>query len=195
MIVFIIDKHPLMRDFLAALLYCQDLDLKVVELDNIGSVSSAILKHGLPQLISLELNLSDTIVLSGVEHLKASYPNTALIVLSEYPAKIMASPSLKAGADCYIEKSTPSAKVIAIFKNQLVGDAARTHRLYRPSKRLLEILRLAEKGLSNKSIADTLGILPPTVKNHLTRYYKLIHVKNRSQAVIYARENGFFPFH
>lgn len=191
MIVFIIDKHPLMRDFLAALLCRQDLGLKVVELDNISSVSSAILKYGRPRLISLELNLSDTIGLSGVEYLKANYPDIALIVLSEYPAKIMAFPSLSAGADCYIEKSTPSAKVIAIFKNQLVSDAARTHPPYRPAKRLLEILCLAEKGLSDKSIADTLGIRFTTVKVLLSRYYKRIHVKNRTQAVRYARENDF----
>jgi DNA-binding NarL/FixJ family response regulator len=194
-IVFIIDKHPLIREILSALLYRQNPGLKVIELDNFGSVSAAISSHGLPRLISLELNLSDTRGVSGVEYLKKNYPDVTLIVLSEFPAKIMAYPSLMAGADCYIEKSTTSEEVVAIFKKKLLNDAAIMPCVDRPTKRQLEILRLVEKGLDNKSIANTLDISCATVNVHLYRLYKLIHAKNRIQAIKFAKENGFLPLH
>jgi predicted ATPase/DNA-binding CsgD family transcriptional regulator len=56
------------------------------------------------------------------------------------------------------------------------------------TKRELEILRLVADGLPNKEIAEQLGLSVSTVKWHLNEIYSKLYVRNRTQAVVRARE-------
>ena len=59
------------------------------------------------------------------------------------------------------------------------------------SKREKEVLTLlTQKGTSNKEIAETLHITENTVKAHLGNILEKMHVHNRQQAAILARERG-----
>jgi DNA-binding CsgD family transcriptional regulator len=51
------------------------------------------------------------------------------------------------------------------------------------TRRELEVLRLVAEGRSNGSIAEALVITPGTVKFHVNRILRKLHVANRSQAV------------
>lgn len=53
--------------------------------------------------------------------------------------------------------------------------------------RQMDVLRLLASGASNKVIAQTLGISPATVKNHLDAIFDKMGVANRLQAVMLAR--------
>ncbi|MDC0611774.1 LuxR C-terminal-related transcriptional regulator [Vibrio sp.] len=57
------------------------------------------------------------------------------------------------------------------------------------TSREVEILKSLEAGGSNQAIADSLFISEPTVKSHLYQIYKKIAVKNRAQAISWARNN------
>ncbi|MDX9860143.1 MAG: LuxR C-terminal-related transcriptional regulator [Rhodospirillales bacterium] len=50
--------------------------------------------------------------------------------------------------------------------------------------RQVEILMALKDGASNKEIAHNLGILESTVKVHLKSIYRLLQVRNRTQAAI-----------
>jgi two-component system response regulator DegU len=63
-------------------------------------------------------------------------------------------------------------------------------RLNELSQREFEILRLVSSGLRNKNIAEQLYISEKTVKNHLTRIFKKIDVKDRVQATLFALRTG-----
>ena len=59
------------------------------------------------------------------------------------------------------------------------------------SKREKEVLALlAEKGTTNKEIAEALHITENTVKAHLSSIMEKMQVHNRQQAAILARESG-----
>lgn len=58
--------------------------------------------------------------------------------------------------------------------------------------REMEILLLVAKGASNKEIAAKLSISLPTVKTHLRNILSKLHLKNRSQAAIYAASKEDF---
>ena len=58
------------------------------------------------------------------------------------------------------------------------------------SDREREVLRCVAAGLPNKVIALRLGISEKTVKTHLTRVFQQIGVTDRTQAALWARENG-----
>jgi DNA-binding NarL/FixJ family response regulator len=53
-----------------------------------------------------------------------------------------------------------------------------------------EVLRLIEKGLSNKEIAATLSIEVTTVKNHVHSVLEKLCVRRRGEAAALARANG-----
>jgi two-component system nitrate/nitrite response regulator NarL len=59
------------------------------------------------------------------------------------------------------------------------------------SSREREILQLLMTGASNKLIAIRLGIAEATVKVHLKTLLRKIDVNNRTQAAIWAMNNGF----
>ena len=60
------------------------------------------------------------------------------------------------------------------------------------TSREMELLKLAASGLSNRQIADRLDISISTVKNHFRNILSKLHLKNRRQAVAYARHHGLF---
>ena len=67
----------------------------------------------------------------------------------------------------------------------------RTHEMKNLTKRELEILQLTRDGLSNKSIATTLGISEQTVKNHLAPIFRKLNATSRTHAVVIALRSGY----
>lgn len=60
----------------------------------------------------------------------------------------------------------------------------------RLTKREREILRLIATGATNREVAEKLIISEGTVKNHLAHLFSRLGLRDRTQAVIYAREHG-----
>jgi DNA-binding NarL/FixJ family response regulator len=64
---------------------------------------------------------------------------------------------------------------------------------FRPTdltERELEVLRLIAKGATNREIAEELVISEGTVKNHISNILGRLNVRDRTQAAIYARDQG-----
>ena len=59
----------------------------------------------------------------------------------------------------------------------------------RLTKRELEVLRLLASGLSNGQIAETLGVSPTTVRNHVEHLLSKLGVHSKLEAVVYAARN------
>lgn len=61
------------------------------------------------------------------------------------------------------------------------------------TKREQEVLELHAHGLSNKLIADMLGITEQTVKNHASNVLTKLGAVNRAHAVLLAKEKSLLP--
>jgi DNA-binding NarL/FixJ family response regulator len=57
--------------------------------------------------------------------------------------------------------------------------------------REVEVLRLIARGATNREIAEQLVISEGTVKNHISNILSRLGLRDRTQAAIYARENGW----
>jgi DNA-binding NarL/FixJ family response regulator len=193
MTLYIIDDHPLMREAVVMLARRMRPGANVVELDRIGAVEAAEKQHGAPDLITLDLKLPDTTGASGVHELKRRFPETPLAVLSASPAADAEEMCIEAGADIYIEKSSGALEIGNALRALLSADgqfeelAPTDNKL---SKRQKQLIVMLDRGLSNREIADELGISEHTVKVHLWRLFRRLGVKSRTQTIHYARTHG-----
>jgi DNA-binding NarL/FixJ family response regulator len=58
------------------------------------------------------------------------------------------------------------------------------------SERDIEILRLLAEGQSNQAIAEHLSISEKTVRNRLSLVFRRFHLKNRTEAALFAMRRG-----
>jgi DNA-binding NarL/FixJ family response regulator len=193
MTLYVIDDHPLMREAVVMLMRRVRPGANVVELDRLGGVEAAARQHGDPDLITLDLKLPDTTGASGVHELKKRFPETPLAVLSASPAVDAEEMCIEAGADIYIEKSSGGQEIGNALRALLSADgqfeelSPTDNKL---SKRQKQLIVMLDRGLSNREIADELGISEHTVKVHLWRLFRRLGVKSRTQTIHHARMHG-----
>lgn len=53
-----------------------------------------------------------------------------------------------------------------------------------------EVLDLLARGVNNQVIAERLGLTSKTVRNHVSNIFNKLHVTDRAQAIVRAREAG-----
>jgi DNA-binding NarL/FixJ family response regulator len=203
--VVIADDHPLVRDALARVVQQIAGDVEVRTVGDHAALHSA-LAAALPDLVIVDLNMPGT---SGLEMLRAfreRYPALTIVVASgqDDPATIRAV--LATGAHGFIPKSEPPEVLVHALQLVLAGGVyipPRTLERFgdvasaRPTDfsgftpRQQDVLRLLLKGEPNKAIARQLGLTEGTVKIHIAAILRGMQVRNRTEAVIRARELGF----
>ena len=198
MTVYVIDDHPLMRDALTMLLHRVKPGLKIIPIHKLNVVESTVEKNGPPELFCLDLQLPDTLGMSGVQVLKAKFPDIPLAVVTSSSASEYEARCLEAGADAFIEKSNSPALIIAALRSLLVSeeqaaieDAATPTGPTKLSKRQKQLILMLDQGLSNRDIAEKLDISEHTVKVHFWRLFRRLGVNSRPQAVHFARTHGW----
>ena len=197
MTVYVIDDHPLMRDALTMLVQRVRPGLKVVSVAKLSSLEATVERQGAPQLICLDLKLPETLGLSGVHAVKAKFPDVPLVVVTGSEASECEAACLEAGANLFLEKASPPNTIIEGLRTFLPspkeepaaeGTVAAPTKL---SKRQKQLILMLDQGLSNKDIADKLTISEHTVKVHFWRLFRRLGVNSRTQALHFARTNGW----
>ena len=197
MTVYVIDDHPLMRDALTMLVQRVRPGLKVVSVAKLNSLEATVERQGIPELICLDLKLPDTLGLSGVHAVKAKFPNVPLVVVTGSDASECEAACLEAGANLFLEKASPPNTIIEGLRTFLPSpkeDEAAEGSVAAPtklSKRQKQLILMLDQGLSNKDIADKLSISEHTVKVHFWRLFRRLGVNSRTQALHFARTNGW----
>jgi DNA-binding NarL/FixJ family response regulator len=198
MTVYVIDDHPLMRDALTMLVHRVKPGLKIIPIHKLNVVESTVEKNGPAELFCLDLQLPDTLGMSGVQVLKAKFPNVPLAVVTSSSASEFEQRCMEAGADVFIEKSNSPAQIIAALRGLLVSeedaaaeDAATPAGPTKLSKRQKQLILMLDQGLSNRDIAEKLNISEHTVKVHFWRLFRRLGVNSRTQALHFARTNGW----
>ena len=198
MTVYVIDDHPLMRDALTMLLHRVKPGLKIIPIHKLNVVEATVEKNGPAELFCLDLQLPDTLGMSGVQVLKAKFPDVPLAVVTSSSASELETRCLEAGADAFIEKSNSPTQIIAALRSLLVTeeqaaieDAATPAGPTKLSKRQKQLILMLDQGLSNRDIAEKLDISEHTVKVHFWRLFRRLGVNSRTQALHFARTNGW----
>jgi DNA-binding NarL/FixJ family response regulator len=123
-------------------------------------------------------------------------------LLKDIPGQELAQAIRSVHSGLYQLDPTVASRVIANLGNPRVSSTATDNHLASPkpavapvrkvelTERELEILRLIARGATNREIASHLVITEGTVKNHISNIFNRLGLRDRTQAAIYARENG-----
>ncbi|WP_082524856.1 response regulator transcription factor [Pseudorhodoferax sp. Leaf274] len=201
-VVLIVDDHPVMRKSLAQIIRSWGPHSIIHES---GSVRSALeaCAETVFDLVLLDLGLPDQSGIAALSHLRAFHQGTSVAVISEHEQPAIASQCLTMGAVAFVSKSAPFCQFERELQHlldhchgpmehragqQTVGRYMLDKRFEGLTPRQLEVLEWLAKGYSNKRIAKQLGILPDTVKLHVSGIMKKFQVHSRGEVI--ARFSG-----
>lgn len=203
--VLIADDHPLVRDALARTI--QQLDAQVsVQLagDFDGALRS--LEAELPDLALIDLRMPGMMGLRGVEQLLTRFPSLRLVVASGEDDPAVIRQILGLGACGFLPKREGAEVMLQALRLVLSGgiympaQALDDYRNGQPpapkpdasglTPRQLDVLQLLMRGEPNKLIARELGLTEGTVKIHIAAILRALQARNRTEAVVVARQLG-----
>lgn len=207
----LVDDHAILRDGLRNLLEVEE-DIRVVGEAVSGEDALSKIKDCNPDIILMDINMPK---MNGVEVtslLKKQYPSTKVLILTMHNHDEFFMAAIREGADGYLLKDAPSQQVIDAIRTVANGESvihpSMTKKLLNfhqqkgtseeestvLTEREKEVLQCLVEGLSNKEIADRLFISDKTVKIHVSKIFRKLNVKSRSQVVIYAVKNQLVSF-
>jgi two-component system nitrate/nitrite response regulator NarL len=164
-----------------------------------------------PSLVLVALADSPETGTARLREIRAVAPRSRVVVLAESIRVNQLAEALSAGIDGYLLKNMSadalhhSLRLVVLgekvfptdladlFTNgslSLRSDIAQIGHLNGLSAREMQILCCLLDGAQNKQIARQLNIADATVKVHLKAILKKIHVENRTQAAIWAKNHG-----
>jgi DNA-binding NarL/FixJ family response regulator len=195
--ILVIDYSPIMREgwkfYLKQLL---DKEL-IVEASDIDEAEKKIQRFGYPKIITYHLDTINQTSTYKLAKLKENYPLSKLIIISGLSVGLIKSFCLSVEADCYILHSNSIDHILFVLGQYLISDTTDSEVSRRTnscslSDRQIQILKLVDSGLSNTMISIQLNIVVGSVKTHLSRIYKVLGTKSRTQAVFVAKQKELF---
>lgn len=205
--VLIADDHPIFREGMAAILDAQE-DMVLVAAASDGEECVQKTREFRPEVIVVDLNMPVKDGLTAIREIAQELPDARLLVLTGSAFDEQVYSAIRAGALGFLLKDAATDQLVdgirSVYHGTLVLHPAIAHRLLRGSEgsgpagplagcltaRELDVVRLIAQGLLNKEIAKNLNLTEQTVLTHVRNIFRKLHVANRTQAAIFAREHG-----
>lgn len=189
--------------------------------DIVGTTTSAnmginLIKKYQPDLVLMDINMPEKDGLQTIQEVEKLELGTKIIALSGYDDADLIFRAMKIGAKGYVLKTMASAQLIYAIDEVLSGKvylpSALSSRFFEYFQRTFkeesasqteenllnyltsreeEVLDLLTQGNNYKAIAAKLFISETTVKTHVNNIFQKLQVNDRTQAVLYALNNGF----
>lgn len=206
--VLIVDDHEVVRKGVCA--YLETLpDIAVVGEACSGEEALTLAAEHIPDVVLMDLIMPGMDGVETTRKIKDISPRSQIVVLTSYHQDEHIFPALQAGAISYILKDMKMDKLAdAVYKaaqgevtlhprvaSRLIREVHGTHgEEINPYKELTEremdVLQLIAKGYSNSMIAEELVISENTVKGHVSNILSKLHLADRTQAAVYAWQQG-----
>lgn len=217
--VLLVDDHVVLRDGLRNILQLET-DMQVVgeAADGESAVQCAAQLH--PTVVLMDIRLPGIDGIEATRRIKTESPDSAVIILTMHDADEFLFSAIREGAAGYLLKALPSAEVVRAVRAAARGESLLQPSLARKliegfanlskhprgqaaapqppapedenalTPRETEVLELLVQGDSNHQIAEKLFLSDKTVKQHMTKIFRKLGVRSRSQAIIHSVKTG-----
>ncbi len=210
--VLVADDQELVRDGFTMILDAQE-DVEVVGQAADGAEAVELVRKTQPDAVLMDVRMP---VLDGIQATRRlrehGFADLRVLILTTFDLDEYVYEALKAGANGFLLKDAPRARLIEAVRTVAAGEA-----LFAPEvmRRLIEryvegpspsdgepvelarlterergVLGLVARGLSNAEIAKGLFLSEATVKTHVAHLLQKLDLRDRVQAVVWAYESG-----
>lgn len=198
--VMIIDDHEVVRRGIAEVIERSEGMTVVAEA---GTVAEAVRRALLvrPQVMLVDLQLPDGTGIDIMREVREQLPETRAVVLTSFDDDDALAEALEVGAAAYVLKTVRGAEIADVVRSVAAGRTLLDERTVTrrraaqddptadltPSER--KVLDLIGEGMSNREIAERLGVAEKTVKNHITSLLAKMGLQRRTQAAAWVAGN------
>jgi DNA-binding NarL/FixJ family response regulator len=200
--VFIVDDHPLVREWLTTLIN-QQTDLAVCGEAATAAEATQAVEASRAEVVIVDISLKDSSGIELIKDLKKVCPSLMVLVLSMHEETHYAERALRAGAQGYIMKRETTRKVIEAIRTVLEGKfylsdtmaqaittqfvEGKTLITHSPveqfSDRELEVFELLGEGRTTRQIAETLRVSVKTVQAYCARIKEKLNLSSATELV------------
>lgn len=189
----------------------------VVATSTSANIGISLAKKYSPDIILMDINMPEKDGLQAIQEIEKLNLGVRVVALSGYDDADLIFRTMKLGAKGYVLKTMVSAQLIyAIeevasgkyylptalsskffehfqrsFKEEEITTMDEENLLNYLTQREEEVLGLLTQGVTYKGVAGKLFISETTVKTHVNNIFQKLQVNDRTQAVLYAINNGF----
>ncbi|OCA82311.1 DNA-binding response regulator [Bacillus sp. FJAT-27225] len=210
--LMLVDDHAVLRDGLKNILALEG-DIEVVGEAISGEDALSKVPEIMPDVILMDINIPDKNGIEVTGILKREFPQIKILVLTMFDHDEYFMSAIREGADGYLLKDAPSQHVVEAIRSVARGQSVIAPSMTKKflsfnqpqpeppkeskdsslTEREKEVLLCLVQGMNNKEIAQALFISDKTVKIHVSKIFKKLDVKSRSQVVIYAVQHQLVP--
>lgn len=205
--ILIVDDHEVVRNGIRS--YLERIsDFHVIGEGASGEEALSMVSEMIPDIVLLDLMMPGMDGIETTRRIRQISPRTKVVVLTSYHEDVHIFPALKAGAISYILKDMKMDKLVDVLHRAVQGEvtlhprvASRVLQNIRGegseqplftelTDRETDVLKLIASGLTNSQIAEKLVISENTVKGHVSNILSKLHLADRTQAAVYAWQQG-----
>jgi len=210
--IVIADDHALVRGGLGILIRTLHPDTQIIECNDLARVLQTLDGTDSIDLLLIDLMMPGMDTSESIQQICGKWPDVPIVVVSVREDMQIIRQALRAGAAGYIPKtSTPDVTLNAIrlvlsggiyippdalelrgateepampfVKVRKATAEAPPPRDFPLTTRQVDVIERIAEGKSNKEVGEELGLTAGTIKMHLSRIYKVLKAKSRTDAV------------
>lgn len=205
--VVLADDHPVYLDGLAGLLATVDgIDVVGTATDGAAAVETVAALR--PDVVVMDVQMPELDGIAATRRVVDADPSIGVVVLTMSEEDETVFAALRAGARGYLLKGATKDEIVRAVTAVAEGDAIFGPALARRVVEFLaprratvdvfpeltarerEVLDLVAAGRPNPQIASALFLSPKTVRNIVSAIFTKLHVADRAEAIVRAREAG-----
>lgn len=190
---------------------------EVVGTSTSANIGISLVKKHHPDIVLMDINMPEKDGLQAIQEIEKLDLGVRVVALSGYDDADLIFRAMKLGAKGYVLKTMASAQLIYAIEEVAAGKiylppalSSRFFEYFQRSfkeettvisdeenlltyltQREEEVLDLLTQGVTYKGVAGKLFISETTVKTHVNNIFQKLQVNDRTQAVLYAINNGF----
>ncbi len=212
--VLIVDDHAMVRRGMRDFLDLHD-DLEVVgeAADGESALEATGSLH--PDVVVMDLLMPGLDGIEATAELKARHPSVEVVAITSFIEESRITAAIEAGASGFLLKDAEADDLAAAIRSAYAGevyldpavagivarrmrkggatvtagDGRQTASLSQLTPRELDVLDGVARGLSNRAIADELGVSERTARTHVSNILAKLGLTSRTQAALFAVEH------
>ncbi len=203
--IAVVDDHAIVRQGLKTLIDANEHLELIAESDGTNNVLEMCL-NSKPNLLMLDISLSNTNGIELVKHLKKELPKLPILIFSMHDENLYAVHAIKAGASGYLNKNQSFEKYLEAIQTilsgkkylsptmvQLIADRIHSGDEGNPQDKLsfreFQTLKMLASGLTVSDIAEKLFLSVKTISMYRSRILQKLKLKNNSELISFAIKN------